>query len=350
MDEAAPEPGLIETLAAGVAHEVRNPLNSVQINLSILEQELLELLPNRNAHVFSVLGKIAGEIKRLDDFVSEFLRFARPPKLNVVRLPVRPLITDLAAFIAPECSKKGVTLGLDLRGPESARLDGFQLKQAILNLVLNALQATPAGGQVAVRTTGDKSRLVVAVVDNGEGMGPGTLEKALTPFFTTREGGTGLGLPLVRRITEQHGGSVEIQSAPGQGTTVTMVFPATAGSSTVSGGRSILLVEDHAESRASLAYVLEKRGETVHQAANGRAALSAARRERLHALILDLKLPDMDGLSVLDAVLTGSSRAPCNRRHRLRYDRRRRRGDEARRVRFPDQAHPGREPARGTRP
>jgi signal transduction histidine kinase len=230
VDEAAPESGLIETLAAGVAHEVRNPLNSVQINLSILEQELLELLPNRDTHVFSVLGKIAGEIKRLDDFVSEFLRFARPPKLNVVRLPVRPLITDLAAFIAPECSKKGVTLGLDLRGPESARLDAFQLKQAILNLVLNALQATPAGGHVAVRTTGDKSRLVVAVVDNGEGMGPETLEKALTPFFTTREGGTGLGLPLVRRITEQHGGSVEIQSAPGQGTTVTMVFPAPAGS------------------------------------------------------------------------------------------------------------------------
>jgi signal transduction histidine kinase len=230
VDEPAPESGLIETLAAGVAHEVRNPLNSVQINLSILEQELLELLPNRDAHVFSVLGKIAGEIKRLDDFVSEFLRFARPPKLNIVRLPVRPLIADLAAFIAPECSKKGVTLGLDLHGPESARLDAFQLKQAILNLVLNALQATPAGGHVAVRTTGDKSRLVVAVVDNGEGMGPETMEKALTPFFTTREGGTGLGLPLVRRITEQHGGSVEIQSAPGQGTTVTMVFPAPAGS------------------------------------------------------------------------------------------------------------------------
>jgi signal transduction histidine kinase len=230
VDEPAPESGLIETLAAGVAHEVRNPLNSVQINLSILEQELLELLPNRDAHVFNVLGKIAGEIKRLDDFVSEFLRFARPPKLNVVRLPVRPLITDLAAFIAPECSKKGVTLSLDLRGPESARLDAFQLKQAILNLVLNALRATPAGGHVAVRTTGDKRGLVVAVVDDGEGMSVETLEKALTPFFTTREGGTGLGLPLVGRITEQHGGSVEIQSAPGQGTTVTMVFPALAGS------------------------------------------------------------------------------------------------------------------------
>ena len=151
-----PEPPLIETLATGVAHEVRNPLNSVQINLSILEQELRELLPDRDAHAFAVLRKIAGEIKRLDDFVSEFLRFARPPRLQLERLPVRPLVTDLAAFMAPECAKKGVTLDLDLRGPESAVLDGFQLKQAILNLVLNALQATETGGHVTLRTSGDQ--------------------------------------------------------------------------------------------------------------------------------------------------------------------------------------------------
>jgi signal transduction histidine kinase len=223
-------PDLIETLAAGVAHEVRNPLNSLQINLSILEQELLEHLPNRDAHVFEVLRKIAGEIKHLDDFVAEFLRFARPPRLNVERLPVRPLIADLAAFIKPECSKKGVSLDLDLHGPEFAFLDGFQLKQAILNLVLNALQATPTGGHVAVKTTGDKSQLVVTVLDDGEGMSPEVRGKAFTPFFTTREEGTGLGLPLVRRVAEQHGGSVEISSEPAQGTAVTMVFPATEGS------------------------------------------------------------------------------------------------------------------------
>ncbi len=229
--EPPQESRLIETLAAGVAHEVRNPLNSVQINLSILEHELLELLPDRSdAHVFEVLRKIAGEIKHLDDFVSEFLRFARPPRLKLERLAVRPLIADLAAFMAPECSKKGVALDLDLRGPEVALLDGFQLKQAILNLVLNALQATPVGGHVTVGTVGDKSHLAVTVADDGEGMSPETRERAFTPFFTTREEGTGLGLPLVRRIAEQHGGSVEISSEPADGTTVTMVFPAPAGS------------------------------------------------------------------------------------------------------------------------
>jgi signal transduction histidine kinase len=230
MDAEPPqESGLIETLAAGVAHEVRNPLNSVQINVGILEQELLELLPDRDAHVFTVLRKIAGEIKRLDDFVSEFLRFARLPRRNVERLQVRPLVTDLVAFITPECSKKGVMLDVDLGGPDSAWVDGFQLKQAVLNLVLNALQATPKGGHVVVRTSGDNRRLVVAVADDGEGMSAETREKAFTPFFTTREDGTGLGLPLVRRIVEQHGGSVEITSAPGTGTTVTLVFPAHRG-------------------------------------------------------------------------------------------------------------------------
>ena len=225
----ANDSNLIATLAAGVAHEVRNPLNSLQINLSILEQELSELLPGRENHVFAVLAKIAGEIKRLDDFVSEFLRFARAPRPNVERLAVGPLLTDLAGFITPECSEKGGRLEVELDGPESAWVDGFQLKQAVLNLVLNALQASPAGGHVVVRTSGDKRRLVVSVSDDGEGMSPETRAKAFTPFFTTREEGTGLGLALVHRIVDQHGGSVDILSAPGRGTTVTLVFPAPRG-------------------------------------------------------------------------------------------------------------------------
>ena len=223
------EPALIEALAAGVAHEVRNPLNSLQINLTILEQELVELLPDRQAHAFALLAKITGEIKRLDDFVSEFLRFARAPRLCVEHLPIRSLLTDLSAFIAPECSQKGVTLSLEPGGPERAWVDGFQLKQAVLNLVLNALQATSAGGRVVIRTGGDAERFTVAVRDDGEGMPAEVRERAFEPFFTTREAGTGLGLPIVRRVVEQHGGSVEIASAPGEGTTVTLVFPARGG-------------------------------------------------------------------------------------------------------------------------
>jgi signal transduction histidine kinase len=99
----------------------------------------------------------------------------------------------------------------------------------VLNLVLNALQATPRGGHVVVRTSGDKRRFVVAVEDDGEGMSPETRDRAFAPFFTTREDGTGLGLPLVRRIAEEHGGSVEISSTLGEGTTVTLAFPPARG-------------------------------------------------------------------------------------------------------------------------
>jgi signal transduction histidine kinase len=224
-EDAAGAPGLIETLAAGVAHEVRNPLNSLQINVGILEQELHDLMPDPEAHVFKVLRSIAGEIKHLDDFVSEFLRFARPPRLNVECVPLRPLLADLAAFMTPECSKKGVALDLDLRGPDTGWVDGFQLKQAVLNLILNALQATAAGDHIVVRSAGDDERLVVAVSDDGEGMTPEALRACFTPFFTTRAKGTGLGLPLVRRIVEQHGGSVAVATAPGDGTTVSLLFP-----------------------------------------------------------------------------------------------------------------------------
>lgn len=220
------EPALIEDLAAGVAHEVRNPLNSLQINVRILEQELADLVPDRTAHVFTVLGKIAGELKRLDDFVSEFLRFARPPRLNLERLPVRPLLTDLAAFMAPECAKKGVQLSLALDvGPATALLDGFQLKQAVLNLLLNALQATEEGGSIVIETAEDNGRLIISVRDNGEGIPEEVQGKIFSVFFTTREGGTGLGLPIVRRIVESHGGSVEIVSTPGRGTTASLILP-----------------------------------------------------------------------------------------------------------------------------
>jgi signal transduction histidine kinase len=208
---------------------VRNPLNSLQINLDILEQELLEALPQRPTAVFSVLSKIAVEIKRLDDFVSEFLRFARAPKLNLEHLEVRPLLADLVAFLSPQCSQKGVALSLELRGPERARIDGFQVKQALLNLVLNALQASSPGDRVVIRTAGDERRLEVCVEDDGEGMPAAVREKVFDPFFTTREAGTGLGLPLVRRVVEQHGGSVELTSEAGRGTLVKLVFPARGG-------------------------------------------------------------------------------------------------------------------------
>jgi signal transduction histidine kinase len=211
-------PTLIEAVAAGIAHEVRNPLNALQINLGILEQELREILPDTANHVFEVVATIANELHKLDAFVAEFLRYARPPTLRRESLPVRPLLADLVTFMGPECAKHGVALLLSGEaGSTTAVADGFQLKQALLNLILNALQATASGGNIMLETHGDGERLFISVRDTGEGISPERLERIFDVFFTTREQGTGLGLPIARRIVEQHGGELTISNeAPPQ--------------------------------------------------------------------------------------------------------------------------------------
>jgi signal transduction histidine kinase len=221
--------GLMEALAAGIAHEVRNPLNALQINLRILEEELHEVIADRGAHVYLVLAKIANEVASLDNFVSEFLRFARPPRLKREPLHVRSMLTDLATFLSPELAKKGVALRLSLeRGPALASADSFQLKHAVLNLVLNAAQATPPGGEISLETGGDGARLSIEVTDTGEGIDADKLPRVFDVFFTTREGGTGLGLPIARRIVEEHGGTLALSSRPGRGTTARIELPVRA--------------------------------------------------------------------------------------------------------------------------
>lgn len=217
---------LIEVVAAGIAHEVRNPLNALQINLGILEQELAEHVPDRAEHVYTVLGSIASELRHLEAFVSEFLRFARPPKLKLERVPVRPLLSDLATFIGPQCQARQVSLRLALdRGASSLVADGFQIKHAVLNLVLNALQATGPGGSIVIETSGDAEHLRIEVRDTGEGIADDIRDRVFALFFTTREGGTGLGLPIARRVAQDHGGRIEIVSAAHAGTRAILVLP-----------------------------------------------------------------------------------------------------------------------------
>jgi signal transduction histidine kinase len=230
-DEAAGgEATLVEAIAAGIAHEVRNPLNALQINLGILEQELSEIVPDRADHVFEVIGKIAGELRSLDNFVTEFLRFARPPRPALEPVAVRPLLADLVTFIGPECSRKGASISMTVeKGPETVMADPFQLKHALLNLVLNALQATPTGGAITIETGGDARVLDVRVRDTGQGIADEVLPRVFDAFFTTREGGTGLGLPIARRIVEAHGGTLVLRSRGGEGTLATLSLPAAPG-------------------------------------------------------------------------------------------------------------------------
>jgi len=221
---------LVEAIAAGIAHEVRNPLNALQINLAILEQEISEIVPDRTSHIFDVIGKIAGELRSLDDFVTEFLRYARSPRPTLEPVAVRLLLADLVTFIGPECSRKGVSLSLTAgSGPETVLADPLQLKHAMLNLVLNALQATPPGGAISIDTGGDSATLEVRVRDNGQGIAEAVLPHVFDVFFTTREGGTGLGLPIARRIAEAHAGTLVLESAGSAGAVATLALPASGG-------------------------------------------------------------------------------------------------------------------------
>jgi signal transduction histidine kinase len=223
---AEPPAPLVEAIAAGIAHEVRNPLNALQINLGILEQELSEIVPERSGHVFEVIGNIARELRSLDNFVTEFLRFARPPSPKLEPVAVRTILADLVTFIGPECARKGVSVSLAVAGgPETVAADGFQLKHAVLNLVLNAIQATPGGGAIRIEVGGDAGTLEIEVRDTGEGMAAEVLPRAFDAFFTTREGGTGLGLPIARRIVEAHGGTLALRSREGEGSVACISLP-----------------------------------------------------------------------------------------------------------------------------
>lgn len=223
------EDELVETMAAGIAHEVRNPLNAMLLNVRILERELAVLLPDRGLRVYQILATLAGELGALEEFVGEFLRFARPPALELERVPLQPLLADLVSFVAPQCGRKGVALRLDAAaGPTSVMADGFQLKHAVLNLILNALHATLTGGTIDVTTAGDDEHCIVRVLDGGEGMPAEVADRAFDLFFTTREGGTGLGLPIARRIAEAHGGTLSIENLPGGGAVATLRIRAPA--------------------------------------------------------------------------------------------------------------------------
>jgi signal transduction histidine kinase len=218
---------LLEALAAGIAHEVRNPLNALQLNVELLDEELRAIVPDHGARVYAILEKLSSELRSLDAFVSEFLRYARPPPLRLESVPIRPLLAEFAGFVAPSCAEQGLELALDLdRCSATVSVDALQLKRAILNLVLNAIQATPAGGRITLESESDDAKLIVRVRDTGPGLDAEHAARIFDVFFTTKESGSGLGLPIARRIAEAHGGTLALANHPEGGALATLELPA----------------------------------------------------------------------------------------------------------------------------
>lgn len=212
-------------LTSGVAHEVKNPLNAMSIHLELLKQKLHDP-PPEVARNLEVLG---GEIHRLDRVVQGFLRFLRPQTLQLLPLDLNKLLGEVAHLAQMQGAHGGVSIVLDL-DHEILAINGDDelLQQAFLNLVLNACQAMPHGGTVTLSTERTPQGTIRAhVIDQGVGIPAEELDKIFRLYYTTKPDGNGIGLSLVYRIVQMHGGSIDVDSEVGRGTTMTVTFPLT---------------------------------------------------------------------------------------------------------------------------
>jgi PAS domain S-box-containing protein len=216
------------TLAAGLAHEIRNPLNAAGLQLHLLARNVERLAEDERQGLRARIDIVAGELKRLERLLSDFLELARPRPIAREPVDMEQLLGGILALHEAGAQERGVNLVSAIHRA-NALGDRERLKQVFHNLVLNALEATAAGGQVQVECTLDPSdppSVVVTVSDSGRGIPAAALERVFEAFFTTKEAGTGLGLSIVRQIIQRHGGTVHLESAEGRGTRVSVRIPA----------------------------------------------------------------------------------------------------------------------------
>ena len=215
-------------LAAGVAHELGNPLNSLGIHLQLLERKVRRLDdPAARAGLDEEIRVARDEIRRLDFIVSQFLRAIRPSRPLLRPDDLNAVVREAVGFLAAELEDRRVLAETDLdESLPLLALDRDQIKQAFYNLIKNASQAMPDGGVLRIRTAREPGHAAVSFEDTGGGISAENLSKVFQPYFTTKgAGGSGLGLMIVRRIVREHGGEIELQSTEGRGLTVTVRLP-----------------------------------------------------------------------------------------------------------------------------
>ena len=223
------DPETLSRLAGGLAHELKNPLSTIGLHLALLEEEWGgDEEDPRVRRTKRTLATLRTEVERLNSILEDFLRFARTDQLERAPVDLNELVERVVRFVQPEAERQGVHLAtyLDLDLPP-VPLDGRRISQALLNLIINARQAlTPGGGgHITLITRRDADGVVLEVVDDGPGMTPEVLERCFEVYYSTKKEGSGLGLPTVRRLAEAHGGHLDMQSSPGNGTRVALHLP-----------------------------------------------------------------------------------------------------------------------------
>jgi signal transduction histidine kinase len=228
-------------LSAGVAHEVKNPLNAMMIHLELLRQQFAPRLapvafgtapgaeavpPLDEEEALQHVDVIANEIRRLDQVVQGFLKFSRPEDLKLQPIRVAALFDEVVPILRPEAERAGVVLDVACEGAPDVNGDPAMLRQAFLNLAQNAVQAMPHGGTLRVRCTATGGRRVsIAFTDSGVGIKPEHLQRIFDLYFSTKDKGSGIGLSMVYRTIQMHDGDIEVESTPGKGTTFRVLLP-----------------------------------------------------------------------------------------------------------------------------
>jgi signal transduction histidine kinase len=214
-------------VGSGLAHEIRNPLNSMNMNLQMLEEELQGVPGLEGGEHIEMLRSMQGEIKRIKNLIDNFLQYSRPAKPNFEVKNLNDVLTATGRFLQADFRQSNIELALDLEPLlPSVEFDEGQIRQALLNILGNARQVVPAGGSVrVVSRAGSAGEVVVEISDTGPGISPETLDRIFEPFFSKRAGGTGLGLAIARQMIENHAGRLEVDSQVGLGTTFRIRLP-----------------------------------------------------------------------------------------------------------------------------
>jgi signal transduction histidine kinase/putative methionine-R-sulfoxide reductase with GAF domain len=209
-------------LAAGIAHEIRNPLTSI----NILIHSMTENLPSGDSHKED-LKVIEEEIHRMNEILDQFLRFAKPATPLLEKADVSSIFEETLQLLRPHIEKQIIVVEKEFQSLPIILMDREQMKQVFLNLLLNAIQAMPGGGHLTLRgqNSEDGQWIHISIQDSGIGISSENINKLFDPFFSTKEGGIGLGLSITHRIIDQHHGKIEVESAPGKGTLFTIWLP-----------------------------------------------------------------------------------------------------------------------------
>src|SRR5262249_23267821 len=225
-------------LAGSFIHEIKNHLSTLGLNLQLLAEDFQDPQNQRERRALERAQRLQDECQRLVEVSNDFLRFARIKELDFQPTALSNVFEELLDFFEPTARQANIDIKCHLPADlPRVSLDRDLFKQALLNLLLNAQQAMPAGGHITIQakvvadsaakaeSRKPKAEIELCLIDTGKGMSPEVVAKAFKPFFSTRSGGTGLGLPTTRKIVEAHGGTIALESAEGRGTKFTILLP-----------------------------------------------------------------------------------------------------------------------------